>query len=237
MSLASVEGVVITLVLVLPGALGIQLRSYLWSSRDGNTAEVLLSSVAFSLTTLLLLEFGAALVGLIPTLDIGFGSLLLQDILGDDKVVRPDSDLWLRYLVFATAAISLPSALRWIRMKPWLLKMKRTAHLSLESVGFEALFEESIKEAGRWDVDWKGYGEEGLHVMVDTEDDRRFQGEMMWRSTSPDPPELILINVRDITDAENILNLDGLVLIRKDNMRRIWVLKPPAGSGASSGSS
>lgn len=215
----------IALVLVLPGALGLQLRSYLWSSRDGTTAEELLSSVAFSLTTLLLLEFGAALAGLIPNVDAAFGSLILRDILGSTEV-RSDSGLWTRYLLFAVATISLPSALRWMRMKPWVLKMKRTSHLSLESVGFEALFEESIKEAGRWDDGWKDYDKEGLHVMVETEDDRRFQGEMMWRSTSPDPPELVLINVKDVTDSEKVLFMDGLVLIGKSNIRRVWILKP-----------
>jgi len=65
MSLTTLEEVLIALVFVLPGAIGIQLRNYLWSGRTGTSTERPISSVAFSMSALLLLEFCTWAAGLI----------------------------------------------------------------------------------------------------------------------------------------------------------------------------
>lgn len=226
MSLTTLEGVLIALVVVLPGAIGIELRSYLWSGRDGAVTERLISSIAFSIAALLILEFLTAFVGIFPRRHVIFGDFILRELVAaKDPIARSSPGVWGRYLVLALVAAGLPSLLR-IRKSSLVLKLKRTEHLSLESVGFEALFEESVKEASKWDDAWTRYTDGGLHVMVETEDDRRFQGEMMWRSTAPDPPELILISVKDVTDSASPVSYDALVLFRERSIRRLWILKP-----------
>lgn len=227
MSLTSIEGILVALVFILPGAMGLQLRSYLWSGTSGGSTENLISAIAFSTGGLLFVEFATAVAGWVSSWSAHFGDFLLKDLVTSSNPIAAASPAtWSRYLLFAIAVILLPSLLRWLRERPWIIAVKKTGHLSLESVGFEALFEESVKEAAKWDTTWEGYARDGLHVMVETDDDRRFQGEMMWRSTAPEPPEIILINVLDVTDSAAVFSMDGLALFRAQTLRRIWILKP-----------
>lgn len=228
MTVTSVEGLFVFLFFVVPGAVGLGLRDYLWSGRDLSAFEQLLLSVTYSTGGLVVLETAFALWGLLPGAETSFGDFGLRHITdsGSTLGTLTNDGIWVRFLVFVGFSASLPSVLRYLRSTSPVLRLKRVQHLSLHSVGFEALFEESVSEAARWDERWKAVRCETPWLMVETTDDRRFQGQLMWRSSAPDPPEIILIDVSDVTIAEEVQPISGLVLIRDGFIKRLWVLLP-----------
>lgn len=223
MSLASVEGLVVALLFVVPGVIGIGLRNHLWGKEASSFDQVLLS-LAYSTSALLLLEIATGAVGLVPQFDWRLGSFLTNDLLSPDFVAafRSDLALWFRFLSYAVCAAVLPSTLRWLRMQGDL----RTRGLSMHSDGFEALLEETRFEASLWDPRWSGDEYESPWLMIDTDDARRFMGQVMWRSTAPDPVEFILIDVWDVTRPEAPAQIPGLLLQRGESVKRLWVIRP-----------
>lgn len=228
MTLASVEGLVITLLFVVPGALGIGFRNYLWSGRPLSPLEQVLLPLTYSAATLLLLEVVTGVVGLAPALDWRLGSFLINELLTPSLPARlsTENSLWYRFFVFGFCAAVLPSLLRWARSWSWVRKLKPARHLSLYSDGFEALFEETRFEAQKWDERWRTGPNESPWLMVDTSDGHRYRGQMMWRSTAPDPAELILIEVTDITDPDTPADIPALLLLGADEMERLWIMRP-----------
>jgi hypothetical protein len=235
MSLGSVEGLVVTLLFVLPGAVGIGLRNYLWAGKPLSSFEEILLPLAYSTAALILLEIVTGALGLAPSLKWHLGSYLTNDLLNSEftNSFRTDLSLWYRFLGFGTCAVALPSFLTWLRRRKFLLKLKPARQISLYSDGFEALFEETRFEASKWDPRWTFGPDESPWLMVDTNDGRRYRGQMMWRSTAPDPAELILIEVTDITDPQDPAWIPGMLLLGGDTMHRLWVMRPdppPAGA-------
>jgi hypothetical protein len=226
--LASVEGLAITLLFVVPGALGLGVRNYLWASKQRSSFDQVLLAMTYSAGALFLLELGTGIIGLATQSDWMPGSFLTNDLLAVDFVARfrnhPSS--WYRFLGFATCATALPSALRWLRTRPVVLELKPVRHLSLFSDGFEALVEETRFEAADWDERWTFEAEVSPWLVVDLEDGQRYMGHVMWRSTAPDPLELILIDVKDVTDPDALAEIPGLLLVRGEDLTRVWVMRP-----------
>ena len=228
MSLASVEGLVIGLLFVVPGALGLGLKNYLWAGKQLSTFDQLLLSLVYSTGALLALEVATGLVGVAPKVSWRLGSYLTNELLDPNFVqsFRTDLSLWYRLLGLAAMAVALPPALRWLRTRPLVLKWKPARHLSTHSVGFEALFEETRFEAAKWNDQWRWHPNESPWVYADTADGHRYMGQMVWRSSAPDPPELILFDVSDVTDPTAEEQIPGLLLIGGDEMTRLWIMRP-----------
>lgn len=227
MSLASVEGLVVALLFVVPGVVGIGLRNHLWAKEASSFDQVLLS-LAYSTSALLVLEVTTGALGLVPQLDWRLGSFLTNDLLAPDFIAafRRDLGLWYRFLTYAAFAALLPSALKWLRTRGAVLILKSPGHRSLHNDGFEALLEETRFDAQQWDPRWSSDGDESPWLMIDTDDGRRFMGQMVWRSTAPHPVEFILIDVRDVTVPEGPSVIPGLLLQRGESVRRLWVMRP-----------
>lgn len=228
MSLASVEGLIVALLFIVPGALGIGLRNYLWAGKQLTSFDQLLLSLAYSTGALLLLEIATGLVGLLPKVDWRLGSYLTSALVDPEFVdnFATDLSLWYRFLLFAAVAIGVPSGLRLLRTSKFVLRWKPARHLSVNSVGFEALFEETRFEASGWDERWRWHPNESPWTYVDTTDGHRFMGQMVWRSTAPDPPELILFDVSDVTHPGAEEQIPGLLLIGAEHTARLWIMRP-----------
>jgi Family of unknown function (DUF6338) len=228
MSFGSIEGLLISLLLIVPGGLGIELRTYLWSGRSLTPFEELLRAVSFSISALALCELGGALISLCRDDIYEFGDFLLNEItrIPGGQLASDPSWFWSKFGILAGVAIALPTLFRWLRGRPLILKLKPVKHLSLHSKGFEALFEESIHEARGWEASWAFGPGEYPWLTVEMTDGRSFRGQMMWRSTAPDPPELVLINVSDVTDDDDVFDIPGLVLLGAPFISRLWIMKP-----------
>jgi hypothetical protein len=204
------------------------LRDYLWAGRQLTAFDQVLFALTYSVGALLLLELITGAIGVAPGVDWRLGSFLTNSLLSPRFVDRftADLSLWYRFLTFAGCAIALPSALRWLRTRSLVLKLKAFRHLSLHRDGFEALLEETRFEAGRWDDRWAYGPNESPWLMIDVDDGHRYMGQMMWRSTAPDPLELILIDVKDVTDPATPAEIPGLLLLSGEDITRVWVMRP-----------
>lgn len=228
MSLASVEGVIIALLLVVPGGVGVSIRDYARSPASKSAFDDLLHALAWSAGTLLFLEILTGLCGLILPVNWQLGTFLIDDLLAEDVAqrLRTEQDLWYRLLTFAFVAAVLPPGLRQLRRIKWVGRIIRAEDVSLYNDGFEALFQETIREAAKWDSRWEIPKSESPWIVVDTDDDRTYRGQIMWRSTPPEPSQLILIDVSDVTDPDDIVEIEGMLLLRGDVIRRLWVMRP-----------
>lgn len=228
MSLASVEGVVVALLFIVPGATGVTLRGFLWPTRTSTAFEELVHAVACSTAALLLLEIVTGIAGLLPWNEWRLGTFLINALLADalPSQLQQDLALWYRLLLFAVVAVAFPSLIQSLRTRPRVLRLTRVEHMSLYNDGFEALFQETSSEAAKWDERWRSSGDESPWIMVDTEDGRRYRGQVMWRSTPPEPPELILINVSDVSYPDDVVDIAGVLLIGGHTITRLWMMRP-----------
>ncbi|HEV2757397.1 MAG TPA: DUF6338 family protein [Actinomycetota bacterium] len=233
MSLGSVEGLLFALLFVVPGSTGLLVRGYVWPTRRSTGSEELVRAVAHSTGALLLLEVVTGVGGLLPSTEWRLGTFLINDLLGGDLPAQVDHDisLWYRLLLFAVTAVALPSVMQWVRSRPALLRLVRADHISLYNGGFDAMFRETIIEAARWDPRWRLTPGESPWVLVDTDDGRRYRGQVMWRSTAPSAPELILIDVGEITYGDAVVDLPAMLLIGGESIRRLWVMRPSETGG------
>lgn len=218
MTLGSIEGLVVVTLFLLPGGLGLGLRDYLLSSGTLRTPyEEALGALAASIAGLLLVEATATLVEWVISGDLAVGNFALQ-YLFHEKDLSSGTAL-AKYVAYGGAAIALPTTATYLRRRRWV--SDHLGPISLYHHAFEAGFEELRENS---DTPW---------VIIETEDDRSFRGELRWRSTAPSAPEVILGSVTDVTDSENPREGFGLVIIPNRNLRRVWILEEAANNGDS----
>ena len=227
MPLNSLEAFLVTLAFVVPGAVGIGIRDSFWPKRPAQPFEQFLHAIGYSAGALFLLEILTGLIGLISTRPWRLGDYLATELATAHVGLLVDElAVWYKLLGLAAMAFALPSLVRYIRSSAPVLRLRTMRGISLHNDGFEALFEETLFEAAKWDPRWRFDDNESPWLMVDTQDGRRFRGQMMWRSAPPAEPELILIEVSDITDSEQVIDMSGMLLISGDRIERLWVMKP-----------
>jgi hypothetical protein len=212
MDLGSTEGLLLTLLFIVPGGLGMQFRRYIYPASQPSAFSELLHSVATSVSALVLLEFVTGVVGFIRTCDFLMGGYLTNDLLqGKDHLIAEGSQVWVRYLGLAIVAVTLPPVLGRIRNTQPIRKL--FGGIGRFDEGFDDLFEERWSGSKRDAAPW---------VVVETTDNRRLQGQVVWRSTAPNEPELTLSSVWDVTDSKNQVALGvGHLWVPAQTIRRV----------------
>jgi hypothetical protein len=210
-AIGSVEGFLVALLFVVPGGLGVSLRKNLFSAQIPSAFNELLHALAAALVALLATELAFMLVG---SGSEGFGDFLVRPLTGPTPV--PINMNWDAYIVFTGFALGLPSALAWFRRQKPIRALLGT--LSPHADGLDYLLREALPKESR---------KEGIWVTVNTDAEEAFLGQLMWRSTAPDPTEMVLSRVRDLNDSTEVTQQeDWSVWIPRDSIRAVWVHIP-----------
>lgn len=215
MPLDSFEGFIVTLLLLAPGGLGIELRRWVYPSRAPSPFAELLHALGASGVALVALESPVAwLVGLTAPWPGGAGDALLVP-LTEGRGIPQDATAWLFYLfAYVPLALSLPVLGGWLR---------RT-HLVRRAFGRRALYDSAPDQLFEeiWGAEADG---EAPWVVVETTDDRAIQGQVVWRATAPHDTEILLLDVYDVTDPRRpVPGGGGIIWIPRDSIRRLWLL-------------
>lgn len=214
MPIASVEGLTLTLLLLVPGGFGIELRRWIFPSKHPSPFAELLHALGASAAALIALEIGAAAFRAIMGWPGSMGDALLGPLAGT-RGMPTTSDVWFAYLLgFLPLALALPAVAGGLRRARWARTL--FGRIALYEVAPDHLFEEV------WEAPEKGLSP---WVVVETTDGRSIQGEVVWRTMTPNPLELLLVSVHDVTAPDEPKFGGGSVLwIPRENIRRLWLI-------------
>lgn len=213
MPAGSFNDLLVTLLFVVPGGLGIALRKSIFATQAPSPFTEFLHSLAASLVALLTTEvaFGLAAGG-----RKGVGDFLLVPLARPTDF--PAELDWAAYVTFILCALGAPAFGAWLRRTGPARRVFRT--LSPHADGLDYLVHEARPQGTRARELW---------AIVNTEADEAFLGQIAWRSTAPDPLEVVLSTVRDMNDPEETEHGDDwLVWLPRESIRAIWVHVPPA---------
>lgn len=206
MPLTSVEGLLISLLFLVPGGLGLRVRRHVYSQPAATAFWEALSALAASLLALLALEIGGGLVGLLTRFDLVVGNQLVEPLLfGINKTSIP----WEAYFAYFGLALVLPLLGSWAvrtRLLHWL--RAPSAH------GLEYLVD---------DVRPKEERKVGPWVTVTTTNNDTFFGWLMWKSTPPDPFEVVLGDVTELSDPDSQGDPNWALWLPADSISSAWV--------------
>lgn len=149
----------------------------------------------------------------------GIGTYLLCPLLQARSF--PDSIGWLAYAVFGVAALALPTAAAWTRRSPFGRAI--LGRISSHADGFDFIIHDALRGYSKSEEVW---------VRVNTMGGEALLGQLAWRSTAPDPLELVMTRVRDLNDPTEEGQQPGwFVHLRGDAIRAIWIHVPETGAG------
>jgi hypothetical protein len=118
---------------------------------------------------------------------------------------------WLAYPFFFSLALFLPLAGSWLRHSKRVIATFGPAPTD----AFDYVMREALPTSAR---------EQGVWVTVQTENDESLLGQLLWRTTAPDPLELVLARVRDVNDStEEEQDADWVVWIPRESIKAVWV--------------
>jgi len=211
MAIGSVEGLLVSLFFVVPGGLGSALRRAVFGSQAPTAFAELLNSLANALVALLLTETLLMVVG---SGREGIGDYLIDPLSRAESF--PSGLEWGTYAFYLSAAILLPTLGAWLRRLPLSLWILRA--VSPHAGGLDYVMHEARPQELRREEVW---------VTVNTHEDEAFLGQVAWRSTAPDPLEIVLSRVRDLNDPEETdQQEDWMVWLPAESIRAIWVHVP-----------
>lgn len=214
MNIGSVEGLVLGLLLVVPGGLGIALRRSIYAAQAPSAFSELLHSLAAALVALLFTESLFVVIGGGPQ---GIGDYILEPILGTQAFSETVS--WSAYAIFGMSAIILPTVGAWTRRTP--LGRGLLGSISPHADGLDYIIHDARPKELRHEEIW---------ATVNTTADEALLGQLAWRSTAPDPLEVVLTHVRDLNDpTESGQEPEWFVWLRSDAIRAIWINVPEEG--------
>lgn len=213
MPIGSVEGLLGTLLFVVPGGLGIALRRAIFAAHTPSAFTEALHALAGALVALLATE---SLFTLFDGSTRGVGDYLLVPLSKPNTF--PEHLSWGAYTAFLAAALILPATGAWLRRLPparWLFRA-----VSPHADGLDYVLHESRPKGTRREEVW---------VTVNTTEDEVLLGQLAWRSTAPDPLELVLSRVRDVSDpTEDEQQEEWVVWLPGDSIRAVWINIPEA---------
>lgn len=214
MPLGSFEGLLVTLLLLVPGGLGIELRRWIYPAKEPSPFAELLHALGASGAALISLEAGAAVYGALSNWRGGFGDALLMSLVEGHGIPRSGS-VWATYgFGFLTLALVLPALAGRVRRLHFVRAL--FGRLALHDSAPDQLLDEIWRSIADGEAPW---------VVVETTDDRSIQGQIVWRTTAPYPTELLLIDVFDVTQPRRPITGGGGVLwLPRENIRRLWLL-------------
>lgn len=213
MTIGSVEGLIVALLFVVPGGLGTALRRSTFGAQTPSAFAELLHSLAGALVALFAIEF---LFTVFDPRVKGLGDYLLVPL--SEPEGFPQNLSWGTYAAFFGAALLLPLAGAWLRRLPPGRILFRA--VSPHANGLDYVMHEARPHGMRREEVW---------VTVNTTEDEVLLGQLAWRSTAPDPLELVLSRVRDLSDpTEDEQQEDWVVWLPGDSVRAIWVNTPGA---------
>ena len=211
MNIGSLEGLALALLLVVPGGLGIALRRSIFSAQPPTPFTELLQALAASLVALLFTE---TIFMVVDGSTDGMGNYALRPLLQTGSFA--DSIDWLAYTVFGVAALVLPSVAAWARRSAFGHAI--LGRVSPHADGLDFIIHDALRGHSRSEEVW---------VTVSTMGDEALMGQLAWRSTAPDPLELVITRVRDLNDPTEEGQQPGwFVHLRGDAIRAIWVHVP-----------
>jgi hypothetical protein len=211
LNIGSVEGLVIGLLFIVPGGLGIALRRSIYAAHTPSAFSELLHALGAALASLLLTE-GVFVV--VDKSSEGVGDYILEPLIKTNRF--PDEVDWLAYFLFALAALVLPTAGAWARRtRP---ARRILGNISPHADGLDYIIHEARPRDLRDQEIW---------TTVNTTGDEALLGQLAWRSTAPDPLELVLTRVRDLNDpSEEDQEPGWFVWLRGDSIRAVWIHVP-----------
>lgn len=213
MPIASVEGLIFTLVFLVPGGFGVEFRRWIYPSKEPSPFAELLHALGTSGAALIVLEAGAGIYGTVTGWPGGVADALLRPLVEAQGI--PSSDVWAAYMFgFLPLALFLPALGDRVRRTRW--ARRAFGGIALYEGGPDHLFEE-VSEAPQDELaPW---------IVVQTTDGRSIQGQLVWRTTAPDPLELLLVDIDDVTHPDDPKSGGRSVLwIPRDNIRRLWLI-------------
>lgn len=211
MNIGSFEGLVLGILFVVPGGLGIALRRSVFPAQAPSAFAELLHSLAAVLVALLFTE---CLFVLLDKSSEGVGDYLLSPLLKTETFSKTVD--WSAYVFFGLSALLLPVAGAWLRRRPplrWIL-----GGISPHADGLDYIIHEARPRDLR---------DEEIWATVNTSGDEALLGQLAWRSTAPDPLEIVLTRVRDLNDPnETEQESDWFVWLNRDSIRAVWINVP-----------
>lgn len=214
MPISSLEGLIVTLLLLVPGGLGVEFRRWVYPARPPTPFTELLHALGASAVALIVLEAAAGIVGWGSAWTGGMGDALVRP-LAESSGIPTDGATWVAYMAgFLPAALLLPVLGGRLRRVGWVRGL--FGNIAFYDSGPDQLLGEL------WDPP-----EPGLSpwVVVETADGRSIQGQVVWQTTAPHPFELLLVDVYDITDIERpISGRGGILWIPRESIRRMWLV-------------
>ncbi|MGH2703284.1 MAG: DUF6338 family protein [Actinomycetota bacterium] len=179
MTIGSVEGLLVTLLMIVPGGLGSTLRRSFYPMQAPSAFAELMYALAAALLALLTVEFIFTAFSREP-----FGNQLLVPLVTQDES-ELDWNLG-AYAPFFLIALGYPTLGAWLRRLPRVQALFGV--ISPHADGLDLILREALPSRAR----------AGIWITVNTEDDEALLGQLMWRSTAPDPVQLVLGRVRDL---------------------------------------
>lgn len=211
MPIGSVEGLLGTLLFVVPGGLGIALRRAIFAAQAPSGFTEALHALASALVALLATE---SLFAVVDPSRNGIGDYLLVPL--SEPASFPEHLSWGAYAAFLAAALLLPAIGAWLRRLPPARNLFRA--VSPHADGLDYVVHEARPKGTRREEVW---------VTVNTVEDEVLLGQLAWRSTAPDPLELVLSRVRDVSDpTEDEQQEEWVVWLPGDAIRAVWVNIP-----------
>lgn len=206
MPLSSVEGLLVSLLFVVPGGLGLRVRRHLYSQPAASPFWEALSALGASLIALLTLEVAAGVIGATTRVHAEVGDSLVEPLLFD---LAEDTLPWTAYFLYFGLAIILPTLGGWVVRTQWFGWLRApSAH------GLDYLVEDVRPKEERAIGPW---------VTVTTISNERFLGWLMWRSTPPDPLELVLGDVTDLNDPDDTTDPTWALWLPDRSISAAWV--------------
>lgn len=217
MPTGSVEGLILSLLFVVPGGFGVDLRRSIVPASAPSPFRELLHALGTSGAAIIVMELMFGLAGAFGQ-NVGMGDAIVGPVLAA-KEAPVSTFPWGNYLGYLVLALSLPLLAAGIRRSKPLKQIFRG--VSLHSTGLDELFAEiwpGLPASGGTPAPW---------VVVETSDGRLVQGQMLWRSTAPHPVELILGDTCDVTDPSDEKQGERWLWIPTSSIGGIRVQPPP----------
>lgn len=214
MPIGSIEGLLLTLLFVVPGGLGYALRKSIYSAQPPSAFLEAVNSLAAALVALLGVE---VVLMVVHRSAKGVGDYLLSPIARLDEF-DPSALSWRAYAAFCAAAVFLPTIGAWSRRTDaarWMLRA-----VSPHADGLDYIVHEARPKTARKQEMW---------ATVTTTSGESLLGQVAWRATAPDPLEVVLSRARDLNDpSETEQEEDWMVWLPRDSIEQIWIHVPRA---------
>ena len=211
MPIASVKGLIVTLLLVVPGGLGAALRRSAFATQSPTAFTELLHSLAGALIALVAVESTFMVIG---GSDAGFGDYLLKPLASPQAF--PDDLHWPAYAAFFTSALMLPTVGAWARRRGPFRRVFRA--VSPHASGLDYILHEARPRLKRGEEVW---------ATINTIEGEALLGQVAWRSTAPDPLEVVLARVRDLNDPDEAEQQEEwMAWVPGESIRAIWIHVP-----------